>query len=134
GREALAQTMEEARRRLAREIADGGAEPQHEARRRIFGNEALERGLVLGREAVDPQRGVVGQQRARAVLEDAARDVDRDVSELALPREQRLDDVPRLRRAAAAELDELDARGQRRDDLRRAIPQDLVLGARRIVL
>ena len=48
--------------------------------------------------------------------------------------EDRVDQMPRLPRAAAAQLGDADVRSERGRDLRRLRPQNLILGARDVVL
>ena len=74
------------------------------------------------------------QQLAAAGGEDAGIDVDRKKVERRLAIEDGVDEMPRLARAAAAQLGEADVRSERGRNLRRLRPQNLVLGARDVVL
>ena len=90
--------------------------------------------VVLGADGRQPQALVLAQQGVGALLQELDGDVDRNVDETLLAREQRLDQDTRLGRAAAAELRERHVLPDSRDDVLRVLAEDALLGARGVVL
>src|SRR5262245_27085147 len=134
GRHLLANAGQEAGGLVAREVPDARAEPEDELRDRGLAPNVGERGLELARERAHLERRVALEERERRRLEHAARDVDGEVAEPAVPAQPGLDQDPRLRRAPAPELEHRDRRVEARRDAVCARDQDLALGARQVVL
>ena len=97
---------------------------------------AEERGRIaeIAANRIDGKAGIVMQKRLPAGVEDAGVDVDRKEIERRLSGENGLDQMPRLPRAAAPQLDQAYALSERRGDLHPSRPKDLILGTGNVVL